>query len=416
DFRKFWLAYLDLLQIERKAKRKCEHSSKHWENYVKASVYYYLVRKAHKDKMSLSETSLNGFNMVVSSDIPVSGGSSSSSALVVASDIAVRLAEKGQEVNRRFRMETARHTPLSEWYVGTRGGSMDQVTISLGEDNTALRMSFGPFEMEKIPIPTEGYKWVTIYTHPHGGGSQIETGYNERSAASLYIIKECIDKALKNRPQLRRKWEKIKRAAKEKDLRGLERYSPDMERILALLPDYVTLAQARRLVLARVYNEMASRYGTLFSSSPQKRIKVKKLARHHFEEIRRVLRTVKLLKEAYGDKQRGDSKAVARRMKEVGKNITESGRSLRDNYELSTPDLDRVIEIALATKGALGARLHGGGFGGSALILVREDSIKNLIKNETEKYYQKRRRGHTEPTRDDIIVVDPGEGLSLVDF
>ena len=431
DSKKFWLAYLDLLQMERKAKRKPEHSSKHWENYVKASVYWYLVRKAHKQKRPLSETSLNGFDMVVSSDIPVSGGSSSSSALVVASHIAVRLAENGQEIDSRFRMETARHTPLGEWFVGTRGGSMDQATIALGEANTALRMSFGPFEMEKIPIPTtrksavrrtpfraasEGYKWVTIYTHPHGGGSQIETGYNERSAASFYIIKECIDEALKKKPQLRRKWEKIKRAAKEKDLGGLERYTPDMERILDLLPDYVTLAQIRRFVPARVYKEMESRYGALFSLPPQKRIKVKKWALHHFEEIRRIFRTAKLLKEAYEAERGGDRRTVDRKMKEAGKNITESGRSLRDNYELSTPDLNRVIDIALAIKGVLGAYIHGGGFGGSALVLVREDSIEDLIKKETEKYYRKRRRGHKEPTRDDIIVSDPGEGLSLVDL
>jgi galactokinase len=416
DYKKFWLAYLDLLQAERKAKRKCEHSSKDWENYVKASVYFYLVRKAYKEKTPLSETSLKGFDLVVSSDIPLAGGASSSSALVVASYIAVRLVDKPQEVDHRFKMETAKHTPLAEWFVGTRGGSMDQATITLGETGRALQMSFGPFAIEKFSIPAKGYKWVTIYTHPHRGGSQIETGYNERSAASLYIIKECIDKVLKNKPPLRRKWEKIKKSVKEKDSGGIEKYAPDMERILDLLPDYVTLAQLGRLVPPEVYKEMGSRYPALFSHPPQKRIRIKKWALHHFEEIRRIFRTTAFLKKAYEAERRGDRRAVDKEMKEVGKKITESGRSLRDNYGLSTPDLDRVIEVALATKGVLGAYIHGGGFGGSALVLVQEDSLEDLIKNETEKYYRKRKKGHREPTRDDIIVADPGEGLSLVDF
>lgn len=416
DSRTFWMAYLDLLEMERKAKKKPEHSSKHWDNYVKASVYYYLVRKVCENKMHLNAVSCRGFDMVISSDIPVAGGASSSSALVVASDIAVRLRDRPADLNNRFKMEAARHTPLAEWFVGTRGGSMDQATIALGESGTALRMSFSPFEMEKMSIPRKGYKWVTIYTHPHGSGSQIDTGYNERSAASLYIIKECIDKTLRGEPKLRRKWENIKKATKEKGLKSLEKHTPDMRKIVRLLPDYVTLAEVRRLFPAEVYDEMQSRYGALFNRSPRKRITVKKWALHHFREIRRVLSTVELLKKASAAERQRNRKAVDRLMKQVGKNITESGKSLRDNYGLSTPDLDRVISIALATKGVLGAYIHGGGFGGSALVLVREEVVGKLIKNETEKYYRKRRKGHKEPTRDDIIVTEPGEGLGLVDL
>jgi len=414
DFAKFWLAYLDLLEIERKARRKPEHSSQHWENYTKASVYCYLVRKAYRKKTSVLDTSLPGFDMLVCSDIPVAGGASSSSALVVASDAAVRLADEPQKIDRKFRMEGVKHTPLAEWYVGTRGGSMDQATITLGEPNTALRMSFGPFEIERIPLPIQGYKWVTIYTHPHGGGSQIETGYNERSAASLYIIKECIKEVLKNRTELSNKWEKIKRATQEKDLGVLQRYTPDMQKILNLLPSYLTLAEVRRLVPARVCEEMESRYSVLFAHHSQKRITIKKWALHHFTEIKRIFKTAQLLKEAHDSESQGDSEAVARKMAEVGKNITESGRSLRDNYGLSTPDLDRVMEVALATKGVLGTYIHGGGFGGTALVLVEEKAAGDLLKAQIEKYYHWRRKGHKEPTRDDIIVAWPGEGLSVV--
>ncbi|MCB0909633.1 MAG: galactokinase, partial [Nocardioidaceae bacterium] len=46
--------------------------------------------------------------------------------------------------------------------------------------------------------------------------------------------------------------------------------------------------------------------------------------------------------------------------------------SMRDDYEISCEELDLVVETALG-HGALGARMTGGGFGGSAIVLVPED-------------------------------------------
>jgi galactokinase len=59
--------------------------------------------------------------------------------------------------------------------------------------------------------------------------------------------------------------------------------------------------------------------------------------------------------------ERGDLAAAGRLM-------SESHASLRDDFEVSTPELDRVVDSALAA-GAYGARLVGGGFGGSVLAL-----------------------------------------------
>jgi galactokinase len=53
----------------------------------------------------------------------------------------------------------------------------------------------------------------------------------------------------------------------------------------------------------------------------------------------------------------------------VGRLFTESHASLRDDFEVSCPELDAVVEAALGS-GALGARMTGGGFGGSALVLA----------------------------------------------
>ena len=56
-------------------------------------------------------------------------------------------------------------------------------------------------------------------------------------------------------------------------------------------------------------------------------------------------------------------------MKTVGRHLTASHRSMRDDYEITTPALDLAVEAALSA-GALGARMTGGGFGGSTITLV----------------------------------------------
>jgi galactokinase len=57
---------------------------------------------------------------------------------------------------------------------------------------------------------------------------------------------------------------------------------------------------------------------------------------------------------------------------QVGRLLTQSHRSLRDDFEVSWPQADATVDAALAA-GALGARMIGGGFGGSVLALVRQE-------------------------------------------
>jgi galactokinase len=60
---------------------------------------------------------------------------------------------------------------------------------------------------------------------------------------------------------------------------------------------------------------------------------------------------------------------------ELGKLINASHVSLRDDYTVSCPELDCAVEASLAT-GALGARMVGGGFGGSAIALVKAQNVE----------------------------------------
>nr|WP_267896939.1 hypothetical protein [Galactobacter valiniphilus] len=90
---------------------------------------------------------------------------------------------------------------------------------------------------------------------------------------------------------------------------------------------------------------------------------VHRRARHVITENARVLDTVRLVRE-------GEAR-------EIGGLITASHASLRDDFEVSVPELDAIVEAAVGA-GALGARRVGGGFGGSALALVPRELLPQV--------------------------------------
>ncbi|WP_405820771.1 galactokinase [Streptomyces sp. NBC_01390] len=93
---------------------------------------------------------------------------------------------------------------------------------------------------------------------------------------------------------------------------------------------------------------------------------VRRLVRHVVTEDHRVERVVELLKSG------GDTRAI-------GPILTEGHASLRDDFQVSCPELDLVVESAVEA-GALGARMTGGGFGGSAIVLVEAEDADRIGK------------------------------------
>ncbi|QOR45730.1 galactokinase [Trueperella pecoris] len=94
-------------------------------------------------------------------------------------------------------------------------------------------------------------------------------------------------------------------------------------------------------------------------------------ARHVVTENQRVLDTVALLE--------------AGRLEEIGPLLSASHASLRDDYEVTVAELDVACEAAEAA-GAFGARMTGGGFGGSAIALIRSDQ-REVVIDAVEKAY-----------------------------
>ena len=53
----------------------------------------------------------------------------------------------------------------------------------------------------------------------------------------------------------------------------------------------------------------------------------------------------------------------------------------RDDYEVSCPELDRLVELATQVEGVYGSRITGGGFGGCSVTLLKSSAVEKAIKH-----------------------------------
>ena len=74
-------------------------------------------------------------------------------------------------------------------------------------------------------------------------------------------------------------------------------------------------------------------------------------------------------------------------LKYFGKLMNDSHQSLRDDYEVSSKELDVLVEIARKQPGVLGARMTGAGFGGCTVNLVERDAAETFAE-AVQKGYQ----------------------------
>ena len=231
-----------------------------------------------------------GFDVLVSSDVPIGAGLGSSGALGVAVLRALRDA---------FRISlddlaVARLAQRSEnEFVGASSGIMDQMVASLGREGEALFIDCRSLETVRIPLPAD-LELVVVDSgvrHEHATGA-----YNERR-------RECEEAArLLGVPQLR------------------DVTTEDLARVEALP------------------------------------VPLSGRARHVVTENARVLEAVAALNAA-------DLPAL-------GELLDASHRSLRDDYEVSTAEVDLLVDLVGEQEGVHGARITGGGFGGSIVAVA----------------------------------------------
>jgi galactokinase len=143
-----------------------------------------------------------------------------------------------------------------------------------------------------------------------------------------------------------------------------ERRAACEEAVRQLAPDLPGI-KALRDVSTASFNRLCHKLSLL----------VEKRARHVVEEIERTRQAIPLLEQGQTDK--------------FGQLMNACHRSLRDLYEVSTPELDTMVEIAQSLPGCLGARLTGAGFGGCTVNLVASDQSEAFARLLGPEYERK---------------------------
>ncbi len=293
-----------------------------------------------------------GFDAAVTSDLPPASGLSSSSALVIATGLAVA-AVNGIEVPTAA---TAALMARAERFVGTQGGGMDQA-ISLGAvAGNACRVDFDPLSLTHVPMPRDWRVVVASSLVPAEKSGAAREAYNQRT-------RECAE-------ALEVVWTEVAQRGQG----PVPPSGPTYRSLLALVGARHLLDLGERLLSPTLLGRF----------------------RHVVTEAHRVT----LAEEAM---RAGD-------IHSMGSLLSDSHTSLRDDYEVSSPELDRLVEIAM-DGGAQGARLTGAGFGGCVIALADSRSVQGVMETLGREFFLP--AGREPGPGDHLFVAEPAGGATV---
>ena len=106
--------------------------------------------------------------------------------------------------------------------------------------------------------------------------------------------------------------------------------------------------------------------------------------------------------------QRAADALLNHRLQEFGRLMFASHASLRDDYEVSAPELDTLVDLASKHPKLIGARMTGGGFGGCTVNLVQADGVESFRVEIAQQYERNTGR------KPDVFVCTPAQGAQEV--
>ena len=328
----------------------------HWSNYVKGAVSF------ARWKYGLGVT--RGLDFLIESSIPPNSGASSSSALVTLAGAAIREANHLKADLKELALDSSQ----AEWFIGTRGGALDHLAICLATRGNAIYISHSDRYTEPVPMPDHRYRWITFFSHEADKGNELMLEYNERVAVSRLMIP-----ALLQDPKA------------------------------GDLPETMTLDEFERRY-PQAFRECEREFPDLVRERRARPLKLSDRSKHHTQESVRVKLMARLF---FADHLKDDE-----RMREIGDALNQSHASLRDYYDVSTPEVERLVEIITADSLVYGARLMGGGFGGNILALTTAENTQALIDRAQNEFYAP--RGRDVIGEGSVMVSTPGNGLEFL--
>ena len=307
-----------------------------WSHYF-IGVASLLLRKSrdhdHRDGVlpTASGREIAGIDAVITGDVPIGAGLSSSAALSVAAALAFLTAGSEPEVvesedNKKKLAELCQR--VEHEFVDVKCGIMDQTISLLGQENHALFLDCRSLEYEHVPLNLAEHV-ITI----------CNTKIKRELAASEY---------------------NKRRAECERGVDILSRWIPGISSLRDIaLTDF-------------------KKYEEELPALTQKR------CRYVIEENARVLDAVSVLKgrsQSTSDKTDGS-------LGQFGNLMNASHNGLRDDYEVSCKELDLLTDIARSITGVIGSRMTGAGFGGCTVSIVHQEALEMFQTRVTTEYHQ----------------------------
>ena len=313
----------------------------HWTNYLKAVTL----------ELSKKKCLTKGFNIYIASDVPASGGVSSSAALELAVGLAIsRLYKiKLSLLDLAIICQQAENGPL----VASPCGFLDQATCALSEKNNLLFLDFLP----KNKLPVSEAKTIPFDLKKHH--------------LSFVIV---VDKNV--RRNLGQSGYPARRKSCEKSL-----------------PILSKLLHKKISSLRKISAQEFEKYKDKFNKIDKKmRMRIE----HIIYENQRVLDSIKSIK-------KND-------MQSFGNILTLSGLSALELFELDekTPELTFLLKKARNIKGVLGVRNMGGGFSANILVLLKSSHLDSFSAKLSTMYMKKYYH------RLDFISFQPSQGANIL--
>ena len=134
------------------------------------------------------------------------------------------------------------------------------------------------------------------------------------------------------------------------------------------------LRELQTVIDVKSLGELTKEQFEAHKSAIKSEVRVRR-AKHAVYENQRTIQAVEALKA-------GD-------IETFGKLMNETHVSLRDDYEVSCPEVDVLVDIAWATEGVLGSRITGGGFGGCTVNIVKNDAVDAFVEKINKEYPEK---------------------------